>query len=141
MKKPNHATATLLVLAGLLLAAPSARADLTKADALRAEGKHAEAVAVYKQVLEAEPENAKALYGIGFSLTEIGKTEQFSDSLWAARQKLEKLVALHPGVPEYHFLNGYSAYLLAPRAPSFTLVLRELAVEQFGDTLKVRPQH
>jgi tetratricopeptide (TPR) repeat protein len=141
MQNPKHATAALWVLTGLLLVAPSALADLDKADALRAEKKHAEAVAEYKKVLEAEPENLAALYGIGFSLTEIGKTEQFSDSLWAARQKLEKLVLLEPGNPEYRYLNAYSAIFLAPRAPSFTRVLRERAVKELNASLKARPQH
>jgi tetratricopeptide (TPR) repeat protein len=141
MQETASRTVFLVALILLVFAAPAARADLEKADKLRTEKKFAEAVVEYKSVLEKEPENAKALYGIGKSLTEIGRAEQFSDSLWAARQKLEKLVILVPEDPEYRFLNGYSAFFLAPRAPSFSVVLRDLAVKELAASIAARPNH
>ncbi|MHC5040047.1 MAG: tetratricopeptide repeat protein [Planctomycetota bacterium] len=131
------------ILAGwmILIVGGTAWGQLEKADSLREAGKHAEAVAVYKEVMAKEPDHPKALYGIGFSLTELGRAEAFSDSLWAARQHLEKLVVVAPGVPEYHYLNGYSAYLLAPRAPSFTMVLQNKAASELQRSIDGRPNH
>ncbi len=129
----------LPALLGLLIFARGAGADLEEADRLRDEGKYAQAVEAYEKILEAAPENAEALYGLGFCLTELGKKEAFSDSLWAARKHLEKLVKLEPDNAAYRFLNGYSAYVLAPRAPSYIVVLRDLAEKELRASLALRP--
>lgn len=136
-------TASLLALAALLALAGVAQAEgeLAQAESLRAGGRYQEAVPLYETVLEADPENLDALYGLGFCLTEIGKKEAYGDSLWAARAKLEQLTALAPGNPDYRYLNGYSAWLLAPASPSYAMVLRQLAEKEMLASIEKRPRH
>lgn len=61
-------------------AANKNRWELVKGDLYRTSGKSDEAVAAYKGVIAAEPNNVEALYGIGLTLVASGDTQRLQEA-------------------------------------------------------------
>ncbi len=72
----------------------SVQEQLAEAHKYRMNGAYEDAMALYRQVLEAEPDHAEALWGMGLSLMNTG---EFDEALAA----LNRAAELEPNNPQY----------------------------------------
>lgn len=116
----------------LLLAAGPAAADLSKADALRGQGKYAEAAREYESMLAVQPGHPSALYGAGLCYTMLGVSKRDKALFDKAGGYLHKLVDAHPANGAYRSMLGYWAFSAAPHMGSE----RAAYLERAGRELK-----
>jgi tetratricopeptide (TPR) repeat protein len=86
---------------GSLPDSPSSR--LTQALQFESQGKAAEALKVYDELLKADPRNVQALAYRGWLLKRAGLPDR-------ALESLDQAIAIDPGFPDAHFFRGMVLY-------------------------------
>lgn len=105
---------------------PSLENHLALANSLHGSKQFEEAINHYKQILDREPEDTDALFGLGQSLCELGRYSE-------AVQPLEKVVQIRPG------LGDYKAWPILARA-RWEKGEREQAIEILRKLTKSNPR-
>lgn len=84
---------------------------LTEAVALAQEGRVAEALRIYEEVLAEDPENVRALLDRGLLRLQAGQATQSDSLLQAGRESIEQALVLRPDDPEALFYLGLAQRL------------------------------